>query len=66
MFALSAPVLHVYTQCVVSLSGQGMDVLIPEPVLGVQVSETVLILLPASVELHRAVLPTLNHRPAAA
>ena len=48
---------------VLSLVGEGVDVVQAEPELGVDVAEAVLVLVPPAVKLDAAVDPTLNRRP---
>lgn len=58
-------VLQVDTQLIVPLDGQGMDLLQPEPVFTGDFAKSFTVRLPSSKEVDRAVLPALNHRPAA-
>lgn len=60
-----APVLQVYSQAVVALTAQFVDVVVAQPEFGVEVAETGPVFAPAAVKAHRTVHPPLDHRPAA-
>ena len=64
VFVLVAPVLQVYPEAVVALGAQVVYVVIAQPELWVQVTESVPVVPPAAVEAHWAIDPPLDHGPA--
>lgn len=60
-----APVLHVNAEAVVALAGQQVELLVPQPVFPLRLTEAIAVFRPAAVEIHRAVMPPLEHRPTA-
>ena len=65
VFVLVAPVLQVNAEAVVSLSAEVVGVIVAQPEVCVQVTETLLVVPPESVEGDRTVHTSLDHSPAA-
>ena len=59
------PVPQVYPQCVVGVLGQGVDVLIAEPELSVDVAEAKGVVVPVAGEVEAAVMAALYEGPTA-
>lgn len=60
-----APVLHIDAEAVVTLVGQQVELLVPQPVFSSRLTEAIAVLPPGAVKIHRTVSPPLEHGPTA-
>lgn len=63
MALLLVPVLQLDAELVLAGGGEGVQCCVPQPVLSLRTAKALPVFLPCPVEVQRAVLTILDHRP---